>query len=479
MTKLAPPEQWVIDRLNEMELAELIEEHIDYYDDKTERSVHLQKDFVRHYLERHDGALPTLAAIATLPIVLADGGVLGEVCGLDRLRGIGFQIPKEVMALIPQRAACTPAAVAQAMKYLTAEWLCDVKTDYSGKCIIIAAALTVIERSLLPERPVFFVTAGKRGSGKTTTLTMMIMAITGMRPAAATWSTDEEERRKSLFSYFMTGVSYILWDNIKRGTQINCPHIERSCTIGDYKDRKLGVSEIVATAASTIHFFTGNNIGAKGDIASRSLHIRLDADRVDPENRKFKHPDPIGWTEDNRAEILAALYTILLGNPQHDEPRDAPAKTRFKLWWRLVGAAVEHAAAEHAKVQRAAQSVDFQKLFLVQDEEDEEAGSLADMLEILTRRWHPDFKASDVTELINHPNFFDASEKADSATLKEVLFPGPLSQDVSVKAVGRRLKSHIDAPVMGDAGETLILRKWKDPSGSTKDALSYYVEVLG
>ena len=202
------------------------------------------------------------------------------------------------------------------MDYLTDEWLCDVATDYAGKCIIIAAALTLIERTLLPDRPAFFVTAGRRGGGKTTTLIMLIMAVTGLWPAAAAWSTNEEERRKALMSYFLYGVPYILWDNIPRGMQISCPHIEKSCTAAYYSDRKLGVSQMVCTAASTIHFFTGNNIGPRGDLASRSLRIRLDVDRADPENRKFKHPDPVGWTENNRAEILAALYTILLGNPQ-------------------------------------------------------------------------------------------------------------------------------------------------------------------
>ena len=212
------------------------------------------------------------------------------------------------------------------MRFLCDEWLCDVATDYAGKCTLIAAALTVIERSLLPDRPAFFVTAGRRGGGKTTTLTMLIMAVTGMWPAAAAWSTNEEERRKALLSYFLYGVPYILWDNIARGTQISCPHIEKSCTTAFYSDRKLGVSEMVATAASTIHFFTGNNIGPRGDLASRSLHIRLDVDRPDPENREFKHPDPIGWTEDKRAEILQALYTILLGNPMLKTARDAPQR---------------------------------------------------------------------------------------------------------------------------------------------------------
>ena len=30
MTKLPPPEQWVLCKMNEMEVAEMIEEHIDY-----------------------------------------------------------------------------------------------------------------------------------------------------------------------------------------------------------------------------------------------------------------------------------------------------------------------------------------------------------------------------------------------------------------------------------------------------------------
>ena len=308
-----------------------------------------------------------------------------------------FIIQEELRAVIPQRKDCTPERVKAAMEFLCDEWLVDVATDYVGKCTIIAAALTLIERSLLPDRPCFFVTAGRRGGGKTTTLTMLIMAVTGLRPAAAAWSTNEEERRKALMSYFLYGVPYILWDNIARGTQISCPHIEKSCTSAYYSDRKLGVSEMVCTAASTIHFFTGNNIGARGDLASRSLHIRLDVDRVDPENRPFKHPDPIGWTENHRAEILAALYTILLGNPQLKAARDAEGKTRFKMWWRLVGSAVENAA------KLAGQELDFQKLFVTQEEDDEESASLADVLEVLVKKWPDQFTASDVAGMINNP----------------------------------------------------------------------------
>jgi hypothetical protein len=453
MTRLPPPEQWVLSTMNEMEVAEMIEEHIDYYtedEDGNRRSVHLPTPFVRHYMNRGDGALPTIVAIATAPIVLADGGLLAPE-GFDRLRGIQFVIQEEMRRILPKRENCTKEAVKAAMEFLCDKWLVDVACDTTGKCVVIAAALTMIERSLLDQRPCFFVTAGRRGGGKTTLLTMLIMAVTGIMPSAAAWSSNEEERRKALLAYFLSGVTYILWDNIARGLQISCPHIEKSCTSAYYADRKLGVSETVSTAAATIHLFTGNNIGAKGDLASRSLYIRLDVDRADPENRKFEHPDPIGWTEDHRAEILKALYTVLLGNPQLKAKRAAAGKTRFKMWWRLVGSAIEHAAG------LTGHEVDFQKLFLVQEEDDEESTSLADVLEILLRTWPNGFGAKDVTDAINQLVPGD-----DWQALREFLLPGTLSTfTFSSKTIGRRLKKHLDEPVFSSK-RTLALRSVLD-----------------
>ena len=272
------------------------------------RSVCLPTPFVKHYMKRDDGALPTVAAIATAPIVLADGELLAPD-GLDRERGIQFIIPDELRAIIPKAEDCTPDAVKAAMEFLCNEWLVDVATDHIGKAIGIALALTLIERSLLDQRPCFRVTAGRRGSGKTTLIIMLVLAVTGTRPAAAAWSSDENERRKSLFAYLLAGVPGIVWDNIPRGTKIACPHIERSCTTELYADRVLGVSEMLTTSASTINIFTGNNIETKGDLASRDLHIRLNVDCVDPENRDFKHPDPIGWTErPSRRDSARALH---------------------------------------------------------------------------------------------------------------------------------------------------------------------------
>jgi hypothetical protein len=462
---LPPPEQWVLSKMDEMQTAEMIERYIDFFNFKTGMSVHLGTPFVRHYMNRQDNALKTLVAISTLPLVMPDGEMLGpDGYGFDAERGILFKIPRALRDIIPRREDCTEDMVRKAMAFLCEEWLCDVATDYTGKCTIIAAAMTVIERSLLSDRPAFFVTAGRRGGGKTTLIIMLIMAVTGVRPAAAAWATNEDERRKALLSYFMTGTSYILWDNIARGTQVGCPHIERSCTSAYYADRRLGVSEMVATAASTIHFFTGNNIGPRGDLASRSLHIRLDVDRPDPENREFKHPDPIGWTNNHRAGILSALYTIMLGNPQLNNSSDDGAATRFKMWWHLIGSAVEHAAA----LCEPDVEYNFQKLFLRQEEDDVESSSLADALEAVAAQWPGTFTAADVALVVNNVFGDDLS-----TLLREVLFSGLSSAptQVSPRSMGRYLKRHIDAPVQSGK-RVLALRANLDP---VTKSLSYHV----
>ena len=362
-SRLPASEQALLTRLNEAQPGELIERHIDYID-AAGRSVHLASPFVHHYHVRPDGdALPLVA-------------------------------------------------------FLTDEWLCDVATDYPGKCSLISAALTVIERSLLSDRPTFWVTAGRRGGGKTTTLMMLLMRVTGVRPSAAAWSPNAEERRKALLSYLLSAAPAVIGDNIARGTQIACPHIEASCTTAFYSDRRLGASEMVSVAASLIHFFTGNNVGPRGDLTSRSLKVRLETETADPENRPFTHPDPIGGTKANRGKSSKCLYTIMLGNPALRPGSNAVPETRFKTWWKLIVSAVEHAAGLCAAQTRddvswmtsptrpsscPAEGVRFRDLFLAQEEDDEDDPSLGEVLAgLAAKEWTgAQLKAADLVKLMS------------------------------------------------------------------------------
>ena len=97
-----PPMQPLLTRLTKMALAEMIERHIDYVHPETGGSVHLSAPFVKHYHTRTtDDALPTVTAIATLPLVMTNGALLSQ-SGLDRQRGIVFRVHRNVPGHDPQ-----------------------------------------------------------------------------------------------------------------------------------------------------------------------------------------------------------------------------------------------------------------------------------------------------------------------------------------------------------------------------------------
>jgi Bifunctional DNA primase/polymerase, N-terminal len=285
-SRLASPKHFLLTRHEKESLEIEWGDHLCFVQ-KTKDGEHYvapPEKFLNHFLKYRRSKLPRAHAVLTMPLVLPDGSLLAGN-GLDRKRRAVFRIDPALLAFMPKPEDCGPDEVAEAFKHLTDHWLVDVSTDLDGKCVLIALALSIIERVLFAERPVFFVTGGLRGGGKTTALMMIALAATGTKAAAAAWSSDPDERKKAIFSYLLECLPVLIWDNIPRGATIGCPHIERASTCEFYQDRVLGVTKTRTAPAYTILAFTGNNIGPKSDQASRSLEARLTTDRPDPENR--------------------------------------------------------------------------------------------------------------------------------------------------------------------------------------------------
>jgi hypothetical protein len=324
---------------------------------------------------------------------------------------------------------------------------------------------------------------------------MISAAVTGLPASAAAWSSDAEERRKALFSYLEVGLPMLVWDNIPRGSAISCPSIEKSCTTEFYTDRVLGITGHKTVATYTVQILTGNNIAPRGDLASRNLTVRLAVDRIDPENRIFKHPDPIEWTDDHRGQILAALYTLLLGNPRRGQKKSerAAAPTRFKEWWDMVGSAVEFATQQHVALVKdevewftgdpptatmKPMTVDFKTMFLDGEDDEEQTCSLASVLDVLHRKWPNEavFQASDVVKSIfrssENASFAAAFAEAEgeaAASFKAALelATGKAVPLISAPAINWRLQALKDTPAIVD-GEALVLRYAK-PNRNGRD----------
>ena len=389
----APAEPGLV-QLTPVSVEMLVERYVRWIVSKKNTSYFgaLPRPFIDGLMQLAPSAIPEVRAINTAPLISMSGNVIDGV-GLDRNTGLVHRIDPLLRACLPAEVPAEQT-VREAVTFLFDEWLIDVALDRVGKATAIMLAMTLIERALLSERPAFFVTAGQRGGGKTTLVNMITLAALGRRAPAAGWSEDAEERKKALFSYLRQGVACLAWDNIARGSAISCPHIEKALTAAEISDRVLGASRVETVSSTTIHIFTGNSIMPSGDMASRSLMLPLNVDRPDPENRAFKHSDPLAWTQANRAKIVRALYTILIAGavnrPRHQEP-----KTRFKAWWTLVGWPMEYVAG------LVGTDVDCAELMRAGEVGDEEASAASAALSILRELFGGhEFTAKDVVRAI-------------------------------------------------------------------------------
>ena len=381
----APPEP-LIHELTTNEATLLIERHIEFFSvDKSGaiKTVRLGSVFVSTYKCLHHSKLPVVVAVSTSPFVSPVSGAPIAGVGLDRDARIFYEIEPAFLQCVPDPATITDQHAVDAYNFLANEWLVDVTTNADGKAVAISAALTMIQRIALDQRPAFFIVAGQRGGGKTTLASMITTAALGRPPAAAAWASNEDERRKALLSHLRVGAASIVWDNIPRGAVVQCPHLERALTSAEYTDRLLGVSEQLTVPSLTVMVFTGNNIAPAGDMASRSLLCSLDVTRPDPENRSFAHPDPIAWTVANRMRLMRAFYTLLLWNPYLRLPvaERVDPKTRFKTWWSSIGAPIE------AVTDLIGAPVDFTALFAANEVGDEEADGVAVICDAIDKKF--------------------------------------------------------------------------------------------
>jgi hypothetical protein len=151
-------------------------------------------------------------------------------------------------------------------------------------------------------------------------------------------------------------------------------------------------------------------------------------------------------------------------------PEDAQSKTRFPLWYRIVGAALEHASAVYEGTD--APTVDFESMFT--DENNEESETLGLALNMLCMKF-PDDRTSTCSRLFTAAEVakFITEEVDAGGVIQELLFPGmPNVGVVSPHKVKSKLKTHIGHAVDVSGGRTLVLKVTKDTG---RDVNMFYV----
>lgn len=444
---LPAPQELLLKTLSPTGVSMLVEEHVALVAVNgagEESHVSLPPEFCLALMEMPNSAVPVCAAIQTLPLVLP-GRRLLSAQGYNSERRLLMQIEPALYDILPEPKDCTVAAAKEAYAFLCNEWLCDVQTDAEGLATVVAVACQMIERVLLDQRPNVFINGSMSGGGKTTLANMLTAAVYGRRAAAAAWTDNKEERKKALFSWLLDGVACIVFDNIKRGERINCEVLDKIATSSEYADRVLGSTKTGTASTCTTVILTGNCIEPRGDARNRSLVIDIASSCAKPEARSFKHEDVVGWTIVKRADILKALYTILL--VERPDVANKTTRTRFKTWYRLCAEPVEIVSG-----------VDLVAVFERNDEGDEETASATYLLERLHAAFgDKSFNARDVAALMDASHGIDdphsevarasydmRAEAADrlrdalEAAVPPAFHPGGLPD---AKRVGHKLRS--------------------------------------
>jgi hypothetical protein len=147
---------------------------------------------------------------------------------------------------------------------------------------------------------------------------------------------DDDEARKRITSLALAGDPLVLMDNI--GSTLGSASLDAALTSTVWKDRRLGVNEIVECALRACWFATGNNVVLLADTSRRVCHVRLDSPEECPEERSgFRYPNLLRHVREHRLELLTAGLTILRAYVVAGKP-DAGLKPwgSFETWSGLV-----------------------------------------------------------------------------------------------------------------------------------------------
>ncbi|MET7709139.1 hypothetical protein [Micromonospora sp. NPDC005413] len=287
--------------------------------------------------------VPPLRGIIGAPVLRRDGTLLQQP-GYDPATGL-YLASKVALPPVPDEP--TPEQVDEARTFLLDRFLRDFPwAAVADRANYVALLATPILRHFTRSlTPFALIDATMPSSGKTI-LTAGPGMLYGQR--VMTWSYSDEELRKSITAVLAEQVGVVIWDNLAEGTVIDSAVLAQLVTSGVWSDRQLGASRNVATVNDRLWMATGNNLQVGGDMASRTVRVRLDPDMPRPElrdQRGFGIPHLDQWITDpaNQLTVLWHLLVLVLDWTRQGAPRVSGLSMRqFTPWAQALGGFLAH-----------------------------------------------------------------------------------------------------------------------------------------
>ena len=293
--------------------------------------IHLVKDL----LAQPNPPLPALTRIVHTPIFAADG-TLHETPGYNPAAETfyapakGFTVP--AVPVIPSDTE-RHAAHDLIVNELLGDFPFEPATE---KAHAIALLLQPFVREMIAEpTPLYLVSKPQAGTGASLLVELISRIVTGQF-AVMTAGKTEEEMRKRMTAMLLTGTPLIIIDNLN--VRLQSSDLSAAMTTDQWEDRLLGQTKIVRVPVRCAWAATGNNPSVSGEIARRSVRVRLDAKIERPWQRTaFRHPQIRDWVEENRGKLVGAVLVLIQAWIAEGQPKSPVLLGGFTRWAEVIG----------------------------------------------------------------------------------------------------------------------------------------------
>lgn len=311
-----------------------------------------------------------LDRISHAPFVRPDGTVVTEAGYDEATRTLLLPDPVFEGLKVPEEPS--PAEVSAARELLLTEWLGDFPFDSDvDRANALALIITPAIRGMVPKVPLAVIDGLQMGVGKNLLADSALTVYTGSAAEPMNWVSEPEELRKQITAAFRTGAEFFVFDEAH--TVEGAP-LAQALTASTWQDRILGVSTMANFPNVITWLSLGNQVQVKGDLTRRVYRIALRPRYANPQDRaasSFRHPgtsglDLLSWTREHRAELMAAILTLVRAWFAQGQPRPARGISfgSFEAWERIVGGIVQTAGMEgflgNLKVWRSESDFDTQ-----------------------------------------------------------------------------------------------------------------------
>ncbi len=278
--------------------------------------------------------LPTLNRITSVPTFSGAGELHADpgystATGNIYAPGTDFTLSEDV-PLNP-----TGAKVREAISVVQ-EIICDFPfTSESSRTHALAALLQPFLREMIDgPTPLYLIFKPKEGTGST--LLAEVLAFPGCTSShLMPFPNEEGERRRALSSTLSGSPECIVLDNV---TELKSQVLASCLTSVVFRDRQVGTSSMIEVPNRCLWIATGNNPDLSGEMARRSVHINLDAQDENPDQRKgFKHPELMMWVRQNHGRIAWAALTLISKWIAAGRPAGERRMGSFESWSRVMG----------------------------------------------------------------------------------------------------------------------------------------------